>query len=180
MTQILRNADQLPELFDRLVGSMERSDMRMEFIEIDEFLRTNIVPMYENDSRFKLVIEPPVSSSTSAYVDPFALKQVITNIMDNAIKHGFTDANKRYNLYIFQGENTIVIANDGTSPSIELHEMKLRGRSAGPNPGSGEGIYWADLLMQRMGGSLYAVHNDSEILQTPVSFSIFVDLPTTT
>lgn len=177
MTQILRNADQLPELFDRLVGSMERSDMRMEFIEIDEFLRTNIIPMYENDSRFKLVMEPPVSGSTSAYVDPFALKQVITNIMDNAIQHGFTDSEKHYNLYIFCGDMTIAIANDGTPPTIELEEMKLRGRSVGPKAGSGEGLYWADLLIRQMDGRLYTVEDDSRVLEVPVTFSVFIELP---
>ncbi|MCB0781037.1 MAG: N-6 DNA methylase [Flavobacteriales bacterium] len=175
--QLHRNAEQLPELFGRLSDSFERSDLNPEYIEMDEFIRTSILPLYENDKRFRLVMGEPRSNSTSAYVDRFAMEQVICNIIDNAVKHGFTDGGKNYHLYIEVEGEMLIIANDGAPPSIDLGEMKIRGRSVGPNAGSGEGMYWADALMQQMGGKLMQMYNAEEYFQAPISFCISMNLP---
>ncbi|MGV9013528.1 MAG: N-6 DNA methylase [Flavobacteriales bacterium] len=177
LQQLLRNGEELPKLFNGLVESLDRDGLHMEFIELDEYYRNAIAPLYENDYRFKLHYYPSSSGSTTAYADRNALKQVVVNIMDNAVKHGFLDMSRKYNLFVHIDDGNFFIANDGEPPSISLKEMTIRSRSAGVNAGTGEGMYWALTLMQQMGGSLHQLFNSDKLWDTPVSFAVSLGLP---
>ncbi len=154
LEQLKANATQLSQLLEALTRVVKNKGPEMRELELLEFFTEQVVPLYNGDDRFNLHIQRDMGVTTTVSSDPFLLQQVVTNIIDNAVKHGFVDPQRRYNLYVGIGERMIVIANDGIAPTISLEEMIIKGRSVGVNAGSGIGMHMVNALMTSMRGRL--------------------------
>lgn len=154
LEQLKANATQLSQLLDALTRAVKNKGPEMRELELSEFFAEQVAPLYKGDDRFNLHIQRDLGVTTTVSSDPFLLQQVVTNIIDNAVKHGFVDPQRRYNLYVGIGERMMIIANDGIAPTISLEEMIIRGRSVGVNAGTGIGMHMVNALMTSMRGRL--------------------------
>lgn len=152
--QLLANAGQLSLLLDALTRTIQNKGPELQEVELSEFFNEHIAPLYAADNRFDLHIHVVEGTNTTVNADPFLLQQVVTNIIDNAVKHGFSDPQRRYNVYVGLSDQSVLIANDGAPPTISLQEMIIRGSSAGENAGTGFGMYMVNTLMSSMRGRL--------------------------
>jgi len=176
LEQLKANANQLSNLLDALTRVVKNKDPEMRELELSEFLAEHISPLYMGDDRFDLHIQRDMGVTTTVSSDPFLLQQVITNIIDNAVKHGFVDPQRRYNIYVGIGEHMLIIANDGIAPTISLEEMIIRGRSVGANAGTGIGMHMVNALITSMRGRLGQHMNPTDHFRMNGGFAHSADI----
>jgi len=154
LDEAIRHSGELGELIERLTEPQGLRALQLEQIELEEYLRTEILPLYQYVQRFRISLQNWSNGSTTVYADRFALKLILKNIISNANKHGFTDMSRTYTIHIVITDNELVIGNDGQPPTMRLDDMKVFGRKEGPAAGTGMGLYFADALTKQMGGEL--------------------------
>lgn len=181
ITDVLETAashvGQLNELIDRLTEPEWKGTLQIEPIELEEFIRTDIAPLYGSSSKFSISVENWSPGATAVRADRFALKLVLNNIIANAIRHGFVDNTRKYNVHMVIMDHGVIIANDGEPPAMDLEELKMHGRKDGPMAGTGMGLYFVDDLLKRMGGQLTTFYNAQGMLEKPIGFALLVELP---
>lgn len=158
ITQLLANAAALPDMLDHVISTMGLTATNLVSLDLDEFMRKEILPLYSGDNRFRLQYDGlPPESNSPVKADTAKLKHAIVNIVDNAVKHGFVTGHA-HNIVIQCSVDEdvlgVIIVNDGIKPDLSLSEMVQRGRKSKSSTGTGDGLYWSDKFMREMGGSL--------------------------
>lgn len=174
--QVMNDASELSGLVERMAKSIDGIELKLEFIDTWDLVKRIIAPRYRGGRQFRLKLVRDGREDMIVSADLFRLKQSLFNIMNNAVRHGFLDAKRRYNLVVAVGAQEIVIANDGVAPLITLEEMIRRGRSAGERKGTGQGMYWVKTWLDDMGAelSMVDVPHDRYGIPLTTAFRIFI------
>lgn len=158
LARLLDNINNLSTMLENL--SSDESFGTPENIDIKDFLN-GIVARYGSDDRFSISLKIDDASferdgiDEEKYMESFFnvsiaridLERMVENIVSNAIKHGFTEVGKKYNLSIVLGFDSdtkmfyIDFVNDGTPMPKGMDRVAygLLGEKAGANAGSGQG-----------------------------------------
>lgn len=152
--------------------------LELESIGLKKFFREYILPTYQNSTQFDIVLsgnDPMVDLDISNF------RTAVENIIENAIKHGFTDVNQHYSIYFYFGTDedkerkyaTIKYSNTGVPFPVGfgLEQFKRNGESAGPEAGSGIGGSFINEIIEKHGGKIIHFSNDPL-----VSFEILLPL----
>lgn len=88
--------------------------------------------------------------------DPEILRQVIINLIDNAVKYGLEGSEININTWIKKGTETIYLTIEGVSESFDVNddifELGIRGSKAKKRvaSGSGIGLYICRLIVEKI------------------------------
>ena len=88
--------------------------------------------------------------------DPAGLRQVLLNLLDNAVKHNSPGGWVRVELRVAREEATLLVENSGKAISAEIAPRLFQRFVRGPGPaaGSGLGLSIAKLIVDAHGGTI--------------------------
>jgi type I restriction enzyme M protein len=155
-----------------------KKDLKFEIVNLKIFLKKNVLPRYSNSSIFTIKVS---GKSLNVNIDKHYFVDVIDNIIENAITHGFKDMKKKYKIIfeIREDEDSegkyakIKYSNTGDRfpEGFDLNQFKILGSSAGKTAGTGQGGFYINEVIKKHGGKL---DNFSNFPQ--VSFEIILPL----
>jgi signal transduction histidine kinase len=185
---IREEAERLEQLVNdlRTLSLADAGELSVDFqpIEINKLLgdiQSHYMVAF-NQKRITLNLEPaPVSLRVQANLDPIRFSQVLTNILDNALR--YTHEEGRVDIGVKQtgdkAEITIQDSGEGVSPEDAAHlfdrfyradASRTRDHDAG---GSGLGLAIAKSIVEMHGGKIWAESEKGRglkvIIQLPVS-----------
>jgi len=152
----------------------DRSKMRLEPLKIKNVLE-EIQHIYAHDALFKILIEVEEDEqgrelSIFAKIDKTQFTTVITNLIDNAKRHGFVKKDKKYTIHFRIGlssdEQEVIIAykNDGKPfpNNFSFEDFIAYGNYAGETGHSGIGGYLIHQIIENHNGNItYRKQTDS-------------------
>lgn len=171
-----------------LLASVYTLDQGLGFGNPEEFNFDEYLSKYNKTSisdRFKVTYFLDQMGLDDAGIEPIVLAnepsfvQMVSNIIRNADKHGFTDAS-RADYYIDidvrldpSGKFFVFsFSNNGTPISIDTAHYKMKGETAGKNKGKGLGGYYVYEMARNFGGDI-----EVSSRQNPDLTTIKVKLP---
>jgi PAS domain S-box-containing protein len=122
-----------------------------------EEIINSIIKMYFNYANEKgIIIESEVEKNVCVYGDLVKIRQIIFNLMSNAIK--FANSSGRINIKAIKQENFIKISFTDNGPGIPEdfipNIFKRFTRADGRQKGSGLGLYITKKLVEMQGGTI--------------------------
>lgn len=157
--EIARLGRLLNDLLDLSRGDAGRLQMRREPVHLER-LFAQLFELWHGDpvgSRLQFP-DPSTLQACWAIGDPDRLKQVLINLVENAIK--YTPAGSAIQLSVLQQRDWLQIRVRDFGPGIPLAEQELiferfrRGSTTAGQGGSGLGLSVVRMLMQQMGGQV--------------------------
>lgn len=152
----------LAHLVNRLLdlSRVETGQLDVERSEVDlADLVRHIAATFESEGLTLRVVGPP---TLYARVDPLRIEQVLTNLLDNAMKYGAPGGPVTVELDVHEG--TAILTVSDTGPGIEnrhrahIFEPFYRADPPSGVPGVGLGLYLSRRIVEQHGGSLGAEH----------------------
>jgi signal transduction histidine kinase len=182
---INEQAQQLMELVNDILdfakiraGKMEYYIEELPLLPLVQKLVTNFDQM-ARQAQVTLKIEATAGKPVIGYVDSLRLKEVVNNVVNNAIKYNRPDGSVTIKLEI-HGENVARVSVRDTGqgmPADKLHhvfnEFETVGSVSQHHKGTGLGMPISKRLMQGMGGDLTLESEEG------VGSVFFIDLPQT-
>jgi type I restriction enzyme M protein len=145
----------------------DRSKLNLERIKIKDFLE-EIQQFYTQETSFKIQIEVEEDAKGReipiyTLIDKTQLTTVITNLIDNAKRHGFVQTNKQYTIQFRVGlssdqqEVIIIYKNDGQKfpTNFSFEDFIGYGNYAGQTGHSGIGGYLIHQIIDNHNGNIY-------------------------
>ncbi|MFC2080866.1 N-6 DNA methylase [Bacteroidota bacterium] len=156
---------------DYLLAS--KKNVSLEPINIYRFIKENIIPRYSRNQRFSIIIDQNSKKLEKRLIingSEFLLVEAFTNLIDNAIQHGFIDNKKKYEilfeLTISEDRKELLVGykNDGVPlPSNMNKSSYLRfGGKSGENSGDGIGGATIGVVLERLEANMIIL-NDSDL-----------------
>jgi len=110
--------------------------------------------------------------------DPRRLRQVLLNVVSNAIKYNRTDGAVEISTELLDGELTVAVRDTGEGIAPELTDRLFTpfdrlGAEAGGEPGAGLGLVVTERLVTAMGGRLRVSSRHGEGTTVLISFAAF-------
>ncbi|PID77523.1 MAG: hypothetical protein CSB24_01000 [Deltaproteobacteria bacterium] len=144
------------------VAEAESGTMRLALAETDlGSLIEDVKNLYEyiaeeQQIRLELVLQP----DCRALVDPVRFRQVLANLVDNAVKYGRAGGYVRISLIKAEGRLIIKAADDGMGISAKeinrIWERLYRGDRSRSRPGLGLGLNYVKAVVEAHGGRIEA------------------------
>jgi signal transduction histidine kinase len=142
--------------------------LRLERVDLAELLR-GIVGRYRDqlDGRHRLVAAIP-DGPVPADADPGRLDQVLTNLLNNAIKYSPDGGEVRILLAPRDGGTLIEVADQGIGLPADASEAIFQPFGRAPNaarrslPGMGLGLYICRTIVERHGGRIWAASDGED------------------
>lgn len=165
LTVIERQSNRLLQLIDDILfaGRIEAGEnrMRREPLEVVR-IAEEVVASFKAREHVPRVclVAPPHSNALVAFGDPNGLQQVLTNLVDNALKYAPGDTPVTVSLAEAGEEIAITVSDLGPGiPKAELPHIFERFRQgqdrSGAAPGVGLGLYITANLVGAMGGRIW-------------------------
>ena len=110
--------------------------------------------------RAQIAIDVEGGADLEIETDPHRLRQVVTQLLDNAVKYSPDGTTVRVELRAFRGGVEIVVADQGRGIPHEMRErifepyVRADGDDARGHSGVGLGLALARVVIERLGGSL--------------------------
>lgn len=118
----------------------------------------------------------PANSAVVILADPEALKESVSNLLDNAIKYNKSSGQVEIVLTVYDGQAKIVIKDSGIGISPKglqnLFNPYFRDENVKDLPGTGLGLYLVKKLVTKMNGQIAA----ASTLNQGTSFTLTFDL----
>lgn len=100
------------------------------------------------------------------YTDRYRLKEVISNVIDNAMKYG--DGKWIHTAFYEEEHRTILkISNSGSAISVQdsnaIFQSFYRGSNVGKQQGNGLGLYICKQLMKKMDGDIFLTQQEGSV-----------------
>lgn len=157
---VKRIIDAVNQTLPNLEKALGRDPLHCERIDIQELLE-NVTKEFEEKATFEVF---PLSIMAVAFVDPAHLRQVLYNIIENAIKFNESPQKKIRIITVGKpGKLRIDIEDNG--PGIEeeneamLFTPGYRETKVLHIPGTGLGLSYCRRIIEQMGGKIYAANN---------------------
>lgn len=159
-TVALQQLDRMATLVSSVLEASQLSEGRIKLqrepCELKPFLEG--VARYWRDTRpeFEFVLKLP-SEAVTVRVDPERVRQILNNLVSNAVKYGGTSARVELALELSPGRAVISVTDHGQGmDASELPRIFDRFHRAAGSTGQGHGLglYIASALAQLHGGSL--------------------------
>jgi two-component system, sensor histidine kinase and response regulator len=159
-TQALRQIDRMATLVNSVLEASQLSDGRIklerEMCDLRSFLRG--VVQYWRDTRpdFEFTLALP-SEEVTAWIDSERVRQVLNNLISNAVKYGGTSAPVALSLELSPGRVIIAVTDRG--PGMDAAELprifdRFHRAEGSTGQGHGLGLYIASALARLHGGTL--------------------------
>lgn len=165
LTVIERQSNRLLQLIDDILfaSRIEAGENRLrgEPLEVVRLVDEVVSSFNARDHRRRVcLVAPPHSNSMAAIGDPNGLQQVLTNLVDNALKYAPGDTPVTVSLAEAGDEIAITVSDLGPGiPKADLPHIFERFRQAhgnsGATPGVGLGLYITANLVAGMGGRIW-------------------------
>lgn len=144
----------------------DRSKLKLEHTKIKDFL-LEIRQLYAQENKFKIQIEVEEDERGKeipiyTQIDQTQIRTVITNLIDNAKRHGFVEKNKKYTIQFRIGlssdqqEVILIYKNDGKSfpTNFSFEDFIGYGNYAGNTGHSGIGGYLIHQIIDNHNGNI--------------------------
>jgi len=156
---VRKGADRLRGLLERLLDISRIRSGRLDLVRVptDVVAQTRRVAreLAENAGQ-EIVVRGPESSAEEADVDPVRTEEVLTNLIDNAIKYGATD--QPLEIDIAEGPSFVRVSVSDRGPGVAPEERDLIfepfHRVSRDSRGVGLGLHVAREIVRLHGGSL--------------------------
>lgn len=155
LERILVRTAQLQELVERLLDAtraeLNKLSLERAHIDVTQLVRDAAEPFVAQGAPISIEAEGAVW----AFVDPVRVKQVVTNLVSNAVRYG---GEQPIAVRVWSRADEARIAVEDRGPGIPLEEQQHiferfgQGRSATRGPGLGIGLYLAQRIAQAHGG----------------------------
>ena len=142
--------------------------IKMKKENISRFCQDTILDYYDllEQKQFEVNIQIP-DTPIFAYTDNEALQRILSNLIDNAIRHGGDGKYISLRLTTSNGKNIIEIEDrgDGISPQQQKQIFERNYTTARKTSGSGLGLSISKCLAEQIGADLevYSVQNEQTI-----------------
>lgn len=170
---IIQRIEENCEKIDQYVKDIMNASQEDLFdfsVHVQELYFHDIVAMLQQEKeRVELAM---ISYEVASYcdglvaIDLYRLKEVIHNIIDNAMKYG-DHTWIRVSFYEEEYHRIIQITNAGSSiskqDSTAIFQSFYRGNNIGKQEGHGLGLYICKQLMKKMGGDIYMSQKEGEV-----------------
>lgn len=162
---IIRNADRLTRLINSILFITRlqagKIDFRIEPIEIEEIVQTCVEDLKNPMDRKRIIFEKEVSGVSRLRGDKDRFVEVISNLLDNAIKftrEGGKIAIKAWdeleNVHITLSDNGIGIPED-IIPKLFTRFYQVDASTSRKYGGTGLGLYIAKTIVDALGGKIW-------------------------
>ncbi|HFD12367.1 MAG TPA: HAMP domain-containing histidine kinase [Crenotrichaceae bacterium] len=167
---IIRHASRVNKIIDNILQLAQRKPACLEEIELIQWV-DNFIVLFQEDyhtGNNKLYFTHPHSSSLKLRVDPSQLRQILTNLCSNAIKHSVKSSQADVEIIINEIDDKVTIDVSDAGPGIP---EQYRDRLFDPffttsETGTGLGLYicrelselnqgWLDYFPRPEGGSVF-------------------------
>ncbi len=135
------------------------------------FIEEDIGNLYSDNNNFEIVVE---GREIAVELDRFSIIAAFQNLIENALKHGFTDPEKKYKIvfkiskYSLMDNEFVQIQymNDGNPlpDDFDFDDFISMGKTSGKNKGTGIGGYFVNKVIQNHNGILSIIPNEDLIL----------------
>ena len=161
---VLRRAEHQVHRLQRLIDSLldhtrlETGKLPVHRTPVDmaKLVRRIMRPWLNGPHRKRIEVSVP-AESVMAHVDPQRIDQVLTNVVDNAIKHGREDGTVHVNLSPGSDEIVLTVEDEGDGIPSEIidrvFERYFHVRS-GESLGTGLGLYISRQIVEDHGGEI--------------------------
>lgn len=172
LTVIERQSERLLQLIDDILFASRieagENRLRREPLEVVRIVE-EVVTNFKARDRLERVrlVAPPRSSTLAAIGDPNGLEQVLTNLVDNALKYAPGESPVTVSIAETGDEVAITVSDLGPGiPKSELPHIFERFRQAqgraGTTPGVGLGLYITANLVAAMGGRIWVRSEENQ------------------
>ncbi len=162
---IIRNADRLTRLINSILFITRlqagKIDFRIEPIEIEEIVQTCVEDLKNPMDRKRIIFEKEVSGVSRLRGDKDRFVEVISNLLDNAIKFTREDGkiaikawDELENVHITLSDNGIGIPED-IIPKLFTRFYQVDASTSRKYGGTGLGLYIAKTIVDALGGKIW-------------------------
>jgi PAS domain S-box-containing protein len=160
---IVAQSRKLSRLIDQLldVSRLEAGKLALDRRETDlAVILTSVQSLFQTrDDAARLELDLP-PQPVNAFVDTLRLEQVVTNLIDNALKYSPLDTPVHVSLTALSGFARIAVRDRGPGVPVEdrahLFDRFFRSRASGYTSGMGLGLYVSREIVELHGGSITA------------------------
>lgn len=166
-----RNTDRLMQLTNQLLDfrkiEMKGVELQLNFINVTELARDNFTRFSDLAKQKQLQIFSFKSTEDiSAYADEEALKKILNNLMDNAVKYADKIVRVKVEYADDRSFYKIIFENDGIIISPEKEELIFKSfyrmKENHNYPGTGIGLTLSKSLAEVHGGNLTMEYNGGQ------------------
>ena len=166
LESIVRSGERASRLVDQLLAlalaDEARDSVQLETVRIDEIVRMTLLGFVERADREGFEVgavglDEPVVGRAS----PVLLEGVLTNLIDNALRHGRGSAGATLTVELSSDERAVVISVTDCGPGLDAEQREGLARrwakgpaGEGRSTGTGLGLAIASRYASLMGGSL--------------------------
>jgi len=164
LTVIERQSDRLLQLIDDILFASRieagENRLRREPLEVARVVEEVVTSFKARDRLGRVRLVAPARQSLMATGDPNGIHQVLTNLLDNALKYAPGESPVTVTIADSDGEVAITVSDHGPGiPKADLPHIFERFRQANANsgtePGVGLGLYITANLVAGMGGRIW-------------------------
>jgi PAS domain S-box-containing protein len=156
---VRKGADRLRGLLERLLDISRIRSGRLELdrapTDVVALTRTVAGELAETAGQ-EIVVRGPASSAEDADIDPVRIEEVLTNLIDNAIKYGASD--RPIEIDITEGPSSVRVSVSDRGPGVAPEQRELIfkpfHRASPDSRGVGLGLHVAREIVKLHGGSL--------------------------
>ena len=159
---IAHAADQMKRHLQRLrlirIG-LDESGWRVSPVNLARLLESILIGLEPAATERGVQLRMEVRGTTKAVpADPEMVEEILTTLLDNAIKHNPAGTEIVAELASVNGDATVTVSDNGKGieNTASLFVEGTRDRSAGASRGTGMGLYVAKLLTDLQGGNIEA------------------------
>ncbi len=172
MVPLSESSDHLVQLINDLLevarSEAGRLEIRMEAVSLPEVIHGSAEELHSLASQKRITVQYDERGVEGIKVaaDPMRVKQVIVNLISNAIKYGKVKGFIRIRHEVTADMVTTYITDDGLGMSAEdqkhLFEKFYRSSKVGKIIGTGLGLFITKELVEKMGGTITCVSKEGE------------------
>lgn len=139
--------------------------MKMEYVNVEEFLFEIVDRMSQNFSQFNHLVDVKINAPIHMTLDPHRMEQVISNLISNAIRYGNGSSIK---FYIFTHSKSLFISVSDKGPGISnenqkcLFERLKKKKNKIENEGLGLGLFISNEIVKAHNGQIHLASHFGE------------------
>jgi PAS domain S-box-containing protein len=139
--------------------------LKMSYVRVDELARS-VVETLRPLERDRLIALDFPTDLPAVFADPERIRQVLRNLVSNAIKYSPPDSLIRVGGRVQNGEVVLFVSDEGEGIPAEeqqrLFQRFTRGSAGRHTPGAGLGLYLSKAIVEAHGGRIWVESTPGE------------------